>query len=94
MGAQRPFARGLAGSLDQGVLLEDLAVKTQVDCDRIVSVLPSGSPTHSIPNLLHSPHTSELLRRAREEFDSVLIDTPPMMQISATRGFWDRWRTP
>ena len=71
-----------AGSLDQGASLEDLAVKTQVPG---LSVLPSGSPTHSIPNLLHSPHTSELLRRAREEFDSVLIDTPPMMQISDAR---------
>ena len=71
-----------AGSLDEGVSLEDLAVKTQVPG---LSVLPSGSPTHSIPNLLHSPHTSELLRRAREEFDSVLIDTPPMMQISDAR---------
>ena len=71
-----------AGSLDQGVSLEDFAVKTQVPG---LHVLPSGTPTHSIPNLLHSPRTSELLRRAREEFDSVLIDTPPMMQISDAR---------
>ena len=71
-----------AGSLDQGVSLEDLAVKTQVPG---LYVLPSGSPAHSIPNLLHSPRTSELLQRAREEFDSVLIDTPPMMQISDAR---------
>ena len=70
------------GSLDQGVPLEEFAVKTQVPG---LYVLPSGSPAHSIPNLLHSPRTSELLRRARQEFDSVLIDTPPMMQISDAR---------
>ncbi len=71
-----------SGSLDQGASLEDSAVETLVPG---LWVLPSGSPTHSIPNLLHSPRTSELLRQAREEFDSVLIDTPPMMQISDAR---------
>ena len=48
-------------------------------------VLPSGSPTHSIPNLLHSVRTPELISCAKEEFDTVLIDTPPMMQISDAR---------
>ena len=71
-----------SGSIDQGVSLQEVAVETQVPG---LFVLPSGSPTHRIPNLLHSPRTSELLRRAREEFDSVLIDTPPMMQISDAR---------
>ena len=50
-----------------------------------LSVLPSGSPTHSIPNLLHSVRTPELISCAKEEFDTVLIDTPPMMQISDAR---------
>jgi len=79
--------RGLSDLLQgaeslEGVSLEEFAVQTQVPG---LFVMPSGSPTHSIPNLLHSPRTSELLLRAREEFDSVLIDTPPMMQISDAR---------
>ena len=48
-------------------------------------VLPSGPGTQSIANLLHSPRARELLQRAQEEFDTVLVDTPPMMQISDAR---------
>jgi len=48
-------------------------------------VLPSGPGIRSISNLLHSPRTPELLERVREEFDTVLIDTPPMMQIADAR---------
>ena len=48
-------------------------------------VLPSGPGARSISNLLHSPRTPELLERVRKEFDTVLIDTPPMMQIADAR---------
>jgi len=48
-------------------------------------VLPAGPPSHSISNLLHSTRVEELLARARNEFDAVVIDTPPMLQISDAR---------
>jgi capsular exopolysaccharide synthesis family protein len=48
-------------------------------------VLPSGPGTVSISNLLYSPRLAELLNRFRKEFDTVLIDTPPMLQISDAR---------
>ena len=48
-------------------------------------VLPSGPRTRSISNLLHSPRTPELLERVRNEFDTVLIDTPPMLQLADAR---------
>ena len=67
---------------DDDTPMEQFAVKTEVPN---LYVLPSGTPTHSIPNLLHSPRTAELLARCRREFDTVLIDTPPMMQISDAR---------
>ena len=67
---------------DDEMPIEQSAVKTSVPN---LYVLPSGSPTHSIPNLLHSPRTAEVLARCRHEFDTVLIDTPPMMQISDAR---------
>ncbi len=48
-------------------------------------LLPSGPGTVSISNLLYSPRMPELLRRFRREFDTILIDTPPMLQISDAR---------
>ncbi len=48
-------------------------------------LLPSGPGTASISNLLYSARVPELLRRFRREFDTVLIDTPPMLQISDAR---------
>jgi capsular exopolysaccharide synthesis family protein len=48
-------------------------------------VLPSGSRTHNISSLLHSPRMGELLERALRVFDTVLIDTPPVKQIADAR---------
>jgi len=62
--------------------LEDLAKQTQVPG---LYVLPSGSGAISIANLLHSPRMTELLGRLRREFDNIMIDSPPMPQISDAR---------
>lgn len=48
-------------------------------------VLPAGQCHGSISNLLHSPRTSEFLRRMRREFDMVLIDTPPILPMPDAR---------
>ena len=48
-------------------------------------VLPAGSAPASISNLLYSPRMLELLQRMRREFDMVLIDTPPMLQMPDAR---------
>ena len=62
--------------------LKGIALETEIPG---LYVLPSGPGTHSIANLLHSPRARELLQRVHEEFDTVLVDTPPMMQISDAR---------
>jgi len=62
--------------------LEDLAKQTQVPG---LYVLPAGSGTVSIANLLHSPRMTELLGRLRREFDNIMIDSPPMPQLSDAR---------
>jgi len=62
--------------------LEALARPTQIPD---LYVLPSGPGTVSISNLLYSPRLPELLERLRREFDTVLIDTPPMLQIADAR---------
>ena len=48
-------------------------------------MLPSGPGTVSASQLLYSPRTSELLARLRQEFDAVLIDTPPMQPVADAR---------
>jgi capsular exopolysaccharide synthesis family protein len=48
-------------------------------------LLPSGHGARRISNLLYSARLPELLARFRREFDTILIDTPPMLQISDAR---------
>jgi capsular exopolysaccharide synthesis family protein len=48
-------------------------------------LLPAGSPAPSISGLLHSPRTLEFLNHARKEFHTVIIDTPPMLQVPDAR---------
>ena len=49
------------------------------------SFLSIGPGAKSISNLLYSHRMLELLQRFRCEFDNILIDTPPMLDISDAR---------
>jgi capsular exopolysaccharide synthesis family protein len=48
-------------------------------------LLPSGSSRAHASTLLHSERLPELLTLARERFDTVIIDTPPMVNIADAR---------
>jgi capsular exopolysaccharide synthesis family protein len=51
-----------------------------------VSVLPSGHiKVSDIGEVFHSPRVAGLLRQLRECFDTIIIDTPPMLQFSESR---------
>jgi capsular exopolysaccharide synthesis family protein len=52
---------------------------------RYLSLLPSGSPTINIIPLLYSPRASAYLSRMLEEFHTIIIDSPPMMNIPDAR---------
>jgi Mrp family chromosome partitioning ATPase len=54
-------------------------------CYERLYLLPAGSAPSSIAALLHSPRTLEFLNHMREEFHTVLIDTPPMLQMPDAR---------
>jgi succinoglycan biosynthesis transport protein ExoP len=62
--------------------LEAFAKRTQMPQ---LSVLTSGPGTNNIANLLYSSRMLELLQRLRNEFDTILIDTPPMLDIADAR---------
>jgi capsular exopolysaccharide synthesis family protein len=48
-------------------------------------ILPSGPPTRSIGAIFHSNRLLQLLNRARQEFDHVIIDTPPVLVFADAR---------
>ena len=48
-------------------------------------ILPSGPSTSSSTNLLINPHMSRLLKHLKQQFDLIVIDTPPMLQIPDAR---------
>jgi capsular exopolysaccharide synthesis family protein len=47
--------------------------------------LPAGDSSFFEPKLLHSARMTEFLARVREEFDIVLIDSPPVVHIADAR---------
>ena len=48
-------------------------------------VLTSGSATSAATSLLYSNRMPELLQKLRTEFETIFIDTPPMLQIPDAR---------
>lgn len=70
---KRSFAESDAGDLIQESHLPSL------------SILPSGPSTAAAANLLHSPNLDRLLRKCKQTFDMVILDTPPMLQMPDAR---------
>jgi len=62
--------------------LEALARKTVIEG---LYVLPCGPGTLNISSLLYSGRMSELLQRTRMLFDTIVIDTPPILYVSDSR---------
>lgn len=78
--------RGLSDSLKEQTLTDEV-VKGLIQETRVpgLDVLTSGPATHASTNLLYSPNFAELLERLRKQYDMVLIDTPPMLQMTDAR---------
>lgn len=50
-----------------------------------LKLLPAGASTVSTAALLHSPRVIEFLNRMRDEFHTIIIDSPPMMHMPDAR---------
>ncbi len=75
----------LRGEVDiENVPVAELCQPTSV---RNLSLLPSGSGSEEVVELLHSPLVGDLLARLSREFDIILIDTPPMLHMADARIF-------
>jgi len=62
--------------------LEKLASETQI---KNLYLIPTKPVHEGISSKLHSVRMRVLLARLREEFDAVIIDSPPMLNISDAR---------
>ncbi len=54
---------------------------------RGLSLLPSGTKSDEVAMLLHSQRLGELIEQFRDEFDLILIDTPPVLPFADARVF-------
>jgi capsular exopolysaccharide synthesis family protein len=51
-----------------------------------LQILPAGQDRSCSPNLVHNQRMAALLAAARQEFDTVLVDSPPLLALSDARG--------
>jgi capsular exopolysaccharide synthesis family protein len=93
---RRPRLHTVFGVANEHGLSDLLLDKNPIDAEKLEAacvastvpglfVLPSGGSRRSASSLLHSARLPELLKLAREKFDTVVIDTPPMVNIADAR---------
>ena len=84
LGIGRATSRGLAGAIADSACGLDAVVRRFPAMN--LSVLPAG-PCPPMPyEALRSPRIGELLREARERYDYVLVDTPPVVPVADVRA--------
>jgi polysaccharide biosynthesis transport protein len=78
---------GLSDVLIEGEPLNEAQVNAAVHATKIpgLYIMPSGKERHSASTLVHSDRLPELMAILRRKFDTVVIDTPPMVNISDAR---------
>jgi len=80
-----PNGRGLSSLLRDPQRLAKLSRIVQETNIPGLFVLTSGPSTESAADLLHSANLSGLVAKIKMEFDLVIIDTPPMLQMADAR---------
>jgi capsular exopolysaccharide synthesis family protein len=79
--------RGLSDVLKENVALGESGLAGVIQQTRLENLflLPSGPVSSAAATLLFSRQMPGLLRDLQREFDSILIDTPPMLQMPDAR---------
>jgi capsular exopolysaccharide synthesis family protein len=83
LGLQRQSSPGLSDALlDPACTLRHVVRRLE---GFNLSVVPAGTPQPAPYELLNSPRLEDFLREARELYDCVLIDTPPLVPLPDCR---------
>lgn len=78
---------GLSDILQERTPLADIpleAIARPLDVSGLY-LLPAGPACANVSSLLYSDRVAELLQRVRREFDTILIDTPPVLMVADAR---------
>jgi succinoglycan biosynthesis transport protein ExoP len=77
--------RGLVDCLGRAMTQDAISSLVRPSTVPNLDVLTSGPETTAAAQLLHSSNFATLIKRFRAEYDIVLIDTPPMLQMTDAR---------
>ena len=79
--------RGLSDLLLEKTPLRSSTLEAAIQQTSVpgLKVLTSGGSRHGVSSMLHSARFPELMALVREKFDMVIMDTPPMVNISDAR---------
>ena len=80
LGLSQADGTGLAGALGDEHL-ELRQVVRQIRAASTLSIVPAGETPRAVHELLESPRFESLLQEAREQYDLVIIDTPPLVPV-------------
>src|SRR5260370_7984662 len=76
MGARRGFRNGVTGSATVEQTMAPSPILPNL------FIMPAGTPPPNPAELLASSHMRDLLAELREQFDHIVIDTPPTLSVT------------
>jgi len=80
-----PNERGLTDFLQEEMTQRTLAGLVRKSAVPNLHILTAGPETHAAAHLLYSPNFTALIKGFRDEYDMILIDTPPMLHMTDAR---------
>jgi succinoglycan biosynthesis transport protein ExoP len=78
LGVAEGSTPGLADIIDATA---DLAAATTRPGHVNFAVIPAGTPAGPVPELFRSPRFDQLLNTARQSYDYIVLDTPPLVPV-------------